>query len=98
MLFIFTVVHILQAQMYGNVLKSSTQNSSAEESVVSAVILQICSTECDGQVEAGSDAPSESKVDQRVTLPAENGLSHTLIITPKPPALVGPQPQSAGIV
>ncbi|TMS12026.1 hypothetical protein E3U43_016984 [Larimichthys crocea] len=38
------------------------------------------------EVEAGSDAPSESKVDQRVTLPAENGLSHTLIITPKPPA------------
>lgn len=51
---------------------------------------------CDGQVEAGSDAPSESKVDQRVTLPAENGLSHTPIIAPKPPSLVGHQPQSAG--
>lgn len=50
---------------------------------------------CDGQVEAGSDAPSESKVDQRVALPAENGLSHTPIITPKPPSLVG-QTQSAG--
>uniref|UniRef100_A0A671TXM1 1-phosphatidylinositol 4,5-bisphosphate phosphodiesterase n=1 Tax=Sparus aurata TaxID=8175 RepID=A0A671TXM1_SPAAU len=42
------------------------------------------------------DAPSESKVDQRVTLPAENGLSHTPIIAPKPPSLVGHQPQSAG--
>ncbi|KAI3364430.1 hypothetical protein L3Q82_011219 [Scortum barcoo] len=47
-------------------------------------------------VEAGSDAPSESKVDPRVTLPAENGLSHTPIIAPKPPSLVGHQPQSAG--
>lgn len=53
---------------------------------------------CDGQVEAGSDAPSESKVDQRVTQPAENGLSHTPIIAPKPPSLVGHQPQSAGTV
>uniref|UniRef100_A0A4W6DU12 1-phosphatidylinositol 4,5-bisphosphate phosphodiesterase n=1 Tax=Lates calcarifer TaxID=8187 RepID=A0A4W6DU12_LATCA len=41
------------------------------------------------------DAPSESKVDQRVALPAENGLSHTPIIAPKPPSLVG-QTQSAG--
>uniref|UniRef100_A0A3Q3WAF3 1-phosphatidylinositol 4,5-bisphosphate phosphodiesterase n=1 Tax=Mola mola TaxID=94237 RepID=A0A3Q3WAF3_MOLML len=41
------------------------------------------------------DAPSESKVDQRATLPAENGLSHTPIIAPKPPLLVGHQPQSA---
>lgn len=48
------------------------------------------------QVEAGSDAPSDSKVDSRVTVPAENGLSHTTIIAPKPPSLVGPQPQSAG--
>uniref|UniRef100_A0A8C9X988 1-phosphatidylinositol 4,5-bisphosphate phosphodiesterase n=1 Tax=Sander lucioperca TaxID=283035 RepID=A0A8C9X988_SANLU len=31
--------------------------------------------EGDKEVEAGSDAPSESKVDQRVTLPAENGLT-----------------------
>uniref|UniRef100_A0A3Q3LY90 1-phosphatidylinositol 4,5-bisphosphate phosphodiesterase n=1 Tax=Mastacembelus armatus TaxID=205130 RepID=A0A3Q3LY90_9TELE len=46
-------------------------------------------------VEAGSDAPSESKVDQRVTLPAENGLSHTPIIAPKPPSMAG-QTQSAG--
>uniref|UniRef100_A0A671TVZ7 1-phosphatidylinositol 4,5-bisphosphate phosphodiesterase n=1 Tax=Sparus aurata TaxID=8175 RepID=A0A671TVZ7_SPAAU len=52
--------------------------------------------EGDKEVEAGSDAPSESKVDQRVTLPAENGLSHTPIIAPKPPSLVGHQPQSAG--
>ncbi|KAM7368140.1 hypothetical protein PAMP_014387 [Pampus punctatissimus] len=52
--------------------------------------------EGDKEVEAGSDAPSESKVDQRVALPAENGLSHTPIITPKPPSLVGHQPQSAG--
>uniref|UniRef100_A0A671TZV9 1-phosphatidylinositol 4,5-bisphosphate phosphodiesterase n=1 Tax=Sparus aurata TaxID=8175 RepID=A0A671TZV9_SPAAU len=50
----------------------------------------------EGDKEAGSDAPSESKVDQRVTLPAENGLSHTPIIAPKPPSLVGHQPQSAG--
>uniref|UniRef100_A0A8C4IGB2 1-phosphatidylinositol 4,5-bisphosphate phosphodiesterase n=1 Tax=Dicentrarchus labrax TaxID=13489 RepID=A0A8C4IGB2_DICLA len=49
----------------------------------------------EGDKEAGSDAPSESKVDQRVTLPAENGLSHTPIITPKPHSLVGHQPQSA---
>uniref|UniRef100_A0A7N8WQ65 1-phosphatidylinositol 4,5-bisphosphate phosphodiesterase n=1 Tax=Mastacembelus armatus TaxID=205130 RepID=A0A7N8WQ65_9TELE len=41
------------------------------------------------------DAPSESKVDQRVTLPAENGLSHTPIIAPKPPSMAG-QTQSAG--
>ncbi|KAG7240244.1 hypothetical protein INR49_027055, partial [Caranx melampygus] len=51
--------------------------------------------EGDKEVEAGSDAPSESKVDQRAVLPAENGLSHTPIITPKPPSLVG-QTQSAG--
>uniref|UniRef100_A0AAQ5ZV28 1-phosphatidylinositol 4,5-bisphosphate phosphodiesterase n=1 Tax=Amphiprion ocellaris TaxID=80972 RepID=A0AAQ5ZV28_AMPOC len=50
--------------------------------------------EGDKEVEAGSDAPSESKVDQRVALPSENGLSHTPIITPKPPSLVGHQPQS----
>lgn len=49
-----------------------------------------------GQVEAGSDAPAESKVDPRATLPAENGLSHTPVIAPKPPSLVGHQPQSAG--
>ncbi|XP_021174264.2 1-phosphatidylinositol 4,5-bisphosphate phosphodiesterase beta-1 isoform X1 [Fundulus heteroclitus] len=48
------------------------------------------------QVEAGSDATSESKVDQRVAVPAENGLSHTPIITPKPPSLVGHQPQPSG--
>uniref|UniRef100_A0A8C6LED8 1-phosphatidylinositol 4,5-bisphosphate phosphodiesterase n=1 Tax=Nothobranchius furzeri TaxID=105023 RepID=A0A8C6LED8_NOTFU len=42
------------------------------------------------------DAPSESKVDSRITLPAENGLSHTPIIAPKPPSLAGQQPQSAG--
>nr|XP_046229986.1 1-phosphatidylinositol 4,5-bisphosphate phosphodiesterase beta-1 isoform X1 [Scatophagus argus] len=52
--------------------------------------------EGDKEVEAGCDAPSESKVDQRVALPAENGLSHTPIIAPKPPSLVGHQPQSAG--
>lgn len=49
----------------------------------------------DAQVEPGSDAPSECKVDQRVTSPAENGLSHTPIIAAKPPSLVG-QTQSAG--
>uniref|UniRef100_A0A7N8XJY2 1-phosphatidylinositol 4,5-bisphosphate phosphodiesterase n=1 Tax=Mastacembelus armatus TaxID=205130 RepID=A0A7N8XJY2_9TELE len=49
----------------------------------------------EGDKEAGSDAPSESKVDQRVTLPAENGLSHTPIIAPKPPSMAG-QTQSAG--
>uniref|UniRef100_A0A8D3BZY9 1-phosphatidylinositol 4,5-bisphosphate phosphodiesterase n=1 Tax=Scophthalmus maximus TaxID=52904 RepID=A0A8D3BZY9_SCOMX len=46
------------------------------------------------EVEPGSDAPSECKVDQRVTSPAENGLSHTPIIAAKPPSLVG-QTQSA---
>lgn len=48
------------------------------------------------QVEAGSDALSEAKVDQRAALPAENGLSHTPIIAPKPPSLLAHQPQSAG--
>lgn len=48
------------------------------------------------KVEAGSDAPSEAKVDQRAALPAENGLSHTPIIAPKPPSLLAHQPQSAG--
>uniref|UniRef100_A0A3Q2QYB0 Phosphoinositide phospholipase C n=1 Tax=Fundulus heteroclitus TaxID=8078 RepID=A0A3Q2QYB0_FUNHE len=52
--------------------------------------------EDEGDKEAGSDAPSESKVDQRVAVPAENGLSHTPIITPKPPSLVGHQPQPSG--
>lgn len=54
--------------------------------------------DCDSnvQVEAGSDAPSEAKVDQRAALPAENGLSHTPIIAPKPPSLLAHQPQSAG--
>lgn len=50
----------------------------------------------DVKVEAGSDAPSEAKVDQRAALPAENGLSHTPIIAPKPPSLLAHQPQSAG--
>uniref|UniRef100_A0A3Q3NHP9 1-phosphatidylinositol 4,5-bisphosphate phosphodiesterase n=1 Tax=Labrus bergylta TaxID=56723 RepID=A0A3Q3NHP9_9LABR len=49
----------------------------------------------EGDKEAGGEAPSESKVDQRVVLPAENGLSHTPIIAPKPPSLGGHQPQSA---
>lgn len=48
------------------------------------------------QVEAGSDTLSEAKVDQRAALPAENGLSHTPIIAPKPPSLLAHQPQSAG--
>ncbi|XP_067338677.1 1-phosphatidylinositol 4,5-bisphosphate phosphodiesterase beta-1 isoform X2 [Channa argus] len=51
--------------------------------------------EGDKEVETGSDVLSESRMDQRVTLPAENGLSHTPIIAPKPPSLVG-QNQSAG--
>ncbi|XP_054900238.1 1-phosphatidylinositol 4,5-bisphosphate phosphodiesterase beta-1 [Poeciliopsis prolifica] len=51
--------------------------------------------EGDKEVEAGSDAPSEAKVDQKAAVPAENGVSHTPIITPKPPSL-GHQPQSAG--
>ncbi|XP_026197477.1 1-phosphatidylinositol 4,5-bisphosphate phosphodiesterase beta-1 isoform X1 [Anabas testudineus] len=49
----------------------------------------------DKEVETGSDAPSEFKLDQRVMLPAENGLSHTPIIATKPPSLAG-QNQSAG--
>uniref|UniRef100_A0A3B5LKR6 1-phosphatidylinositol 4,5-bisphosphate phosphodiesterase n=1 Tax=Xiphophorus couchianus TaxID=32473 RepID=A0A3B5LKR6_9TELE len=52
--------------------------------------------EGDKEVEAGSDAPSESKVDQKAAVPSENGVSHTPIIAPKPPSLVGHQPQSAG--
>ncbi|XP_054617429.1 1-phosphatidylinositol 4,5-bisphosphate phosphodiesterase beta-1 isoform X4 [Dunckerocampus dactyliophorus] len=51
--------------------------------------------EADKEVEAGSDPPSESKADARAVLPAENGLTHTPI-APKPPSLVGHQPQSAG--
>ncbi|KAM4632807.1 1-phosphatidylinositol 4,5-bisphosphate phosphodiesterase beta-1 [Polymixia lowei] len=51
--------------------------------------------EVDKEVEAGGDAPSEPKVDQ---LPAENGLSHTPIIAPKPPSLGGHQPQPTGSV
>lgn len=49
---------------------------------------------CGEQVEAGSDAPTESKVDRGVVQPAENGLE-TPIIPSKPPSLVGPT-QSAG--
>lgn len=56
----------------------------------------VCVFSCGEQVEAGSDAPSEAKVDQRAVQPAENGLSHTPIIASKPPSLVGP-PQSAGV-
>uniref|UniRef100_UPI003AAF53CE 1-phosphatidylinositol 4,5-bisphosphate phosphodiesterase beta-1 n=1 Tax=Centroberyx gerrardi TaxID=166262 RepID=UPI003AAF53CE len=54
--------------------------------------------EVDKEVEAGGDAPTEPKVDQRVALPAENGLSHTPIIAPKPPSLGGHQPQPTGSV
>lgn len=50
---------------------------------------------CHGQVETGSNALSECKLDQRAMLPAENGLSHTPIIATKPPSLAG-QNQSAG--
>uniref|UniRef100_A0A3B3V8D0 1-phosphatidylinositol 4,5-bisphosphate phosphodiesterase n=1 Tax=Poecilia latipinna TaxID=48699 RepID=A0A3B3V8D0_9TELE len=50
----------------------------------------------EGDKEVRSDAPSESTVDQRPVVPAENGVSHTPIIAPKPPSLVGHQPQSAG--
>ncbi|XP_078799333.1 1-phosphatidylinositol 4,5-bisphosphate phosphodiesterase beta-1 isoform X3 [Oryzias latipes] len=50
--------------------------------------------EGDKEVEAGSDAPTESKVDRGVVQPAENGLE-TPIIPSKPPSLVGPT-QSAG--
>ncbi|XP_034018763.1 1-phosphatidylinositol 4,5-bisphosphate phosphodiesterase beta-1-like isoform X1 [Thalassophryne amazonica] len=52
--------------------------------------------EGDKEVDGGTSAPSESKVDPRAALPAENGLSHTPIIAPKPPSLVGHQPQTAG--
>lgn len=76
--------------MHDNNLKCSEQQWN--------VLIRMLDLLCDGQVEAGSDAPSESKVDQRVTQPAENGLSHTPIIAPKPPSLVGHQPQSAGTV
>ncbi|KAM3838039.1 1-phosphatidylinositol 4,5-bisphosphate phosphodiesterase beta-1-like, partial [Diretmus argenteus] len=54
--------------------------------------------EVDKEVEAGGDAPSEPGVDQRVTMPAENGLSHTPIIVPKPPPLGGHPPQPTGSV
>lgn len=69
----------------------STSSRSSQKAVIS-----LCT--CVWQVEAGSDVPSESKVDQRTTLPAENGLSHTPIIAPKPPSLGGLQPQPAGNV
>ncbi|KAG7254029.1 hypothetical protein CRUP_030864, partial [Coryphaenoides rupestris] len=48
------------------------------------------------QVEAGGDAPSEPKVDQRAVVPSENGLSHTPVIAPKPPSTGGYQPQPTG--
>uniref|UniRef100_A0A8C6TSM1 1-phosphatidylinositol 4,5-bisphosphate phosphodiesterase n=1 Tax=Neogobius melanostomus TaxID=47308 RepID=A0A8C6TSM1_9GOBI len=50
----------------------------------------------EGDKDAGSDAPCESKVDSRAPLPTENGLSHTPIITPKPPSLGTHQPQPTG--
>uniref|UniRef100_A0A3P9PQ36 Phosphoinositide phospholipase C n=1 Tax=Poecilia reticulata TaxID=8081 RepID=A0A3P9PQ36_POERE len=37
----------------------------------------------------------EEEVDQGAAIPAENGVSHTPIIAPKPPSLVGHQPQSS---
>ncbi|CAL8313311.1 unnamed protein product [Lota lota] len=50
----------------------------------------------DKEVDAGGDAPSEPKVDQRAAVPSENGLSHTPIIVPKPPSVGGHQPQPTG--
>uniref|UniRef100_A0A3Q1FF12 Phosphoinositide phospholipase C n=1 Tax=Acanthochromis polyacanthus TaxID=80966 RepID=A0A3Q1FF12_9TELE len=47
-------------------------------------------------LEEGGEEEGDKEVDQRAALPSENGLSHTPIITPKPPSLVGHQPQSAG--
>uniref|UniRef100_A0A8C7JQQ2 1-phosphatidylinositol 4,5-bisphosphate phosphodiesterase n=1 Tax=Oncorhynchus kisutch TaxID=8019 RepID=A0A8C7JQQ2_ONCKI len=48
------------------------------------------------EVEAAGDDPMEP--DPRVTLPAENGVSHTPIISSKPPSLVSHQPQPTGSV
>ncbi|XP_070296936.1 1-phosphatidylinositol 4,5-bisphosphate phosphodiesterase beta-1-like, partial [Salvelinus sp. IW2-2015] len=47
-------------------------------------------------VEAAGDDPMEP--DPRVTLPAENGVSHAPIISSKPPSLVSHQPQPTGSV
>ncbi|KAM6954480.1 1-phosphatidylinositol 4,5-bisphosphate phosphodiesterase beta-1 [Aplochiton taeniatus] len=49
------------------------------------------------EVEAAGDAPLEPKVDQRVTVPAENGLSHTPVIAPKPPSFSHPQPSTGSV-
>ena len=48
------------------------------------------------QADAGGDAPSEPKVDQRAAVPSENGLSHTPVSAPKPPSVGGHQPQPTG--
>ncbi|KAM9553838.1 1-phosphatidylinositol 4,5-bisphosphate phosphodiesterase beta-1-like isoform 2-T2 [Salvelinus alpinus] len=48
------------------------------------------------EVEAAGDDPMEP--DPRVTLPAENGVSHAPIISSKPPSLVSHQPQPTGSV
>uniref|UniRef100_A0A8C4ZK16 Phosphoinositide phospholipase C n=1 Tax=Gadus morhua TaxID=8049 RepID=A0A8C4ZK16_GADMO len=47
----------------------------------------------DKEADAGGDAPSEPKVDQRAAVPSENGLSHTPVSAPKPPSVGGHQPQ-----
>lgn len=78
----------------GNLFFRAAQHST--ESLLSKKRIQMLNFSCVEQVEAGSDAPSESKVDQRVVLPAENGLSHTPIIAPKAPSVVSHQPQPAG--
>uniref|UniRef100_A0AAZ3P3S6 1-phosphatidylinositol 4,5-bisphosphate phosphodiesterase n=1 Tax=Oncorhynchus tshawytscha TaxID=74940 RepID=A0AAZ3P3S6_ONCTS len=48
------------------------------------------------EVDAGGDDPMEP--DPRVTVPAENGVNHAPIITPKPPSLVSHQQQPTGSV
>uniref|UniRef100_A0A8C5B4Y2 1-phosphatidylinositol 4,5-bisphosphate phosphodiesterase n=1 Tax=Gadus morhua TaxID=8049 RepID=A0A8C5B4Y2_GADMO len=50
----------------------------------------------DKEADAGGDAPSEPKVDQRAAVPSENGLSHTPVSAPKPPSVGGHQPQPTG--
>uniref|UniRef100_A0A674A996 1-phosphatidylinositol 4,5-bisphosphate phosphodiesterase n=1 Tax=Salmo trutta TaxID=8032 RepID=A0A674A996_SALTR len=48
------------------------------------------------EVDAGGEDPMEP--DPRVTVPAENGVNHAPIISPKPPSLVSHQQQPTGSV
>lgn len=87
---------MLRVGYHSYVYKLSVSDQVQPEALVSSVT-EISDCVLNIQVEAGSETLSEAKVDQRATLPAENGLSHTPIIAPKPPSLLAHQPQCAGM-